>query len=167
MGLNAEARARLVQRARQELPEPGDPRLLMDDLRQQRLAGDEALEVLSRVSLAWTQLRDMRLERSWQSGFGWFLGRNLIVFGALLLGLFLAFSFPRQVLDGSIAGAALYFLINHALAPLRVRRHVRRRVGILQAYQADLESYLDELGGGSGVGATARADAQPDAGLAS
>jgi Flp pilus assembly protein TadB len=145
VALSADARKRLVARARQELPEPGDPRLLMDELREAGLAGDEALEVAARSSLAWMQLRDMRLERIWQTGYGWFLARNLIVFGAVALMLFLAFRPHPAVLDGSLAGGALLFIITHLLAPLRLRRHKRRRAGILESYQQDLGEYLDGL----------------------
>jgi Flp pilus assembly protein TadB len=145
VALSADARKRLAARARQELPEPGDPRLLMDELRESGLASDEALEVAARSSLAWMQLRDMRLERIWQTGYGWFLARNLIVFGAVALMLFLAFRPHPAVLDGSLAGGALLFIITHLLAPLRLRRHKRRREGILSAYQQDLGAYLDGL----------------------
>jgi Flp pilus assembly protein TadB len=117
----------------------------MDELRESGLAGDEALEVAARSSLAWMQLRDMRLERIWQTGYGWFLARNLIVFGAVALMLFLAFRPHPAVLDGSLAGGALLFIITHLLAPLRLRRHKRRREGILASYQQDLGEYLDGL----------------------
>lgn len=145
MGLSNSARAAFVARVRKELPEPGDPRVLIDDLTDAGLGGSEALDVLARTSLAHTQLRDLRLERIWQQGFGWFLARNLIVFGAVSLGLFLAFRPAPAVLDGSLAGGALYFLICQGLAPLRLKRHVRRRAGILTSYGDDLAAYLDAL----------------------
>lgn len=145
MSLSGEARARLLERARRELPVPGDPRLLIADLGEAQLAGTESLEVLSRTSLAWMQLRDLGLERSWQSGFGWFMARNLMVFGVVALLLFYVLQPPSAVLDGALAGAALYYLIVMAMSPLRVRHHTRRREGILRAYGEDLSTYLDGL----------------------
>lgn len=145
MSLSRTARAALVALARAELPEPGDPRLLADALREAGVAGPEALEILARTTLAHTQLRDLRLERAWQSGFGWFLARNLIVFGALALVLFLALRPSPLVLDGALTGAALYFLLCLALAPRRLAGHRHRRAGILAAYGKDLSGYLDGL----------------------
>jgi hypothetical protein len=139
------ARARLVDRARRELPHPGDPRLLMEDLAADGLTGPDAIQVLSRTSLAWNQLRDMGLERSWQNGFGWFLARNLMIFGAAALLLAMTLRIPPPVLEGGLAGATLYYIIVLAMMPLRVRRHGRRRAGILEAYAKDLGGYLDEL----------------------
>lgn len=147
MSLATPDRARLVARARRELPHPGDPRQLIDELLDAGLAGEEALQVLGRTSLAWTQLRDLALERSWQNGFGWFQARNLIVFGVLALVLFLALRPPAAVLDGALVGAALSYLVNMAIAPLRLRRHGRRRAGILARYAEDLGAYLDSLEG--------------------
>lgn len=141
-----DARARLVQRARAELPEPGDPRLLMDDLAAADLAGPEALEVLSRSTLAWVQLRDLRLERAWQNGFGWFMARNLMWFGVLCLILYMALAPPMVVLEGALLGGGLYYLFVLAIAPLRLRRQTARRDGILAAYTEDLSAYLATLG---------------------
>ncbi|MFT7464289.1 MAG: Flp pilus assembly protein TadB [Pseudohongiellaceae bacterium] len=145
MSLSGEARAQLIERSRQELPHPGDPRLLMADLSTAQLGSNEALEILSRTSLAWMQLRDMGLERSWQSGFGWFMARNLMVYGVVALALVVGLGPPPAVLDGALAGAALYYLIVMAMSPLRVRQHKHRREGILRAYAADLDEYLDGL----------------------
>ncbi len=139
------ARRRLAERARRELPHPGDPRLLLDDLIEQELSGPEVLEVLSRTQLAWTQLRDIGLERSWQNGFGWFLARNLMLFGVLALIFVLSSRTPTVLLEAGLAGATAYYLLVLLLMPVRIRRHKRRRAGILQAYGADLGSYLDEL----------------------
>jgi len=138
-------RRRLVERARRELPEPGDPRALAADLRREGLAGPEALGVLERTTLAWQQLRDMRLERAWQRGFGWFLGRNLIVFGLLALASTWVLRMPVATFDAILLGAGAYFLLVMALGPLRVRRHRARRAAILEAYGADLQAYLDEV----------------------
>ncbi len=146
--LSVKARKRLVELARAELPEPGDPRRLMDLLDEQGLAGPEALQVLSRTTLAWIQLRDMRLERIWQSGYGWFLARNLILFGLLMLVYALLARPDFAVIVVGMAGAALYYLIVCALGPLRVRRHKFRRAGILAAYADDLGNYLQELESG-------------------
>ncbi len=145
MSLSGEARTRLAELARNELPVPRDPRLLIADLTEGKLGGDEALEVLSRTSLAWIQLRDMGLERSWQSGFGWFMARNLMLFGVVSLILYAGLGPPPAVLDGALAGAALYYLIVLAMCPLRVRHHKRRRAGILQAYEVDLGAYIESL----------------------
>lgn len=145
MTLGTADRVRLVDLAREQLPVPGDPRLLIEEFTERKLAGPEALAVLARTSLAWTQLRDMGLERTWQSLFGWFLARNLIVFGVVALALYYVLAPPPAVLDGALAGAAIYYLITLALAPLRLRRHKARRAGILAAYGKDLGSYLDEL----------------------
>jgi Flp pilus assembly protein TadB len=139
------ARRQLVERARQELPRPGDPRLLIEDFLEQNLSGPELLEVLSRTSLAWTQLRDMGLERSWQGGFGWFLARNLMIFGALALLFALSMGVPPLPLESALVGAAAYYVLVMILMPLRIRRHVRRREGILRAYQEDLGDYLKTL----------------------
>jgi Flp pilus assembly protein TadB len=117
----------------------------MADFGEQGLSGPEALEIVARTSLAWTQLRDMGLERSWQSGFGWFMARNLMIYGVVALGLVYVLGLPQAVLDGGLAGAAIYYLIVMALSPLRTRSHKRRRAGILQAYGTDLSSYLDTL----------------------
>jgi len=144
-GAGRSARRQLVERARRELPQPGDPRLLLSDLLEQDLNGPEALEVVSRTSLAWTQLRDMGLERSWQGGFGWFLARNLMLFGGVALLFALWANVPPIPLESALVGAACYYLLVMLLMPLRVRRHVRRREGILRAYGEDLGSYLDEL----------------------
>lgn len=138
-------RRRLVERGRQELPRPGDPRLLLSDLIEQDLHGPEALEVISRSSLAWTQLRDMGLERSWQGGFGWFLARNLMLFGGLALLFVITARVPPDLLEAALVGAAVYYILVMLLMPLRIRRHARRREGILRAYGEDLGSYLDEL----------------------
>ena len=141
--------AALIERARRELPEPGDPRALMDDLLEQDLAGPEALEILSRTSLAWTQLRDMRLERIWQSGYGWFLARNAMALGFLILvGLTLIQGVAIVVVHAMLIGIGAYYLLICALAPLRVCRHQQRRAGILENYAADLGGYLDELAAG-------------------
>jgi hypothetical protein len=139
------ARRKLVERARRELPKPGDPRLLLSDLLEHDLDGPEALEVVSRTSLAWTQLRDMGLERSWQGGFGWFLARNLMLFGGLALLFVLSAGVPPDLLEAGLIGAAGYYVLVMLLMPLRIRRHVRRREGILQAYGEDLGGYLDAL----------------------
>jgi Flp pilus assembly protein TadB len=138
-------RARLVERARRELPEPGDPRQLVADLLEQDLAGPEALEVLARVNVAWTQLRDMRLERAWSSGFGWFLARNLILLGVLVLMTAVTLHPPLPLTQAALAGAALFYLLVMALSPLRLRRHGKRRAAILEAYGHDLGTYLDGL----------------------
>jgi Flp pilus assembly protein TadB len=122
----------------------------MDDLRAEGVDGPEALEVLGRTTLAWQQLRDMGLERSWQNGFGWFLARNLMLFGGFALVLAMSLRIPPAVLEGGLAGAALYYLIVLALMPLRVRRHRRRGAGILEAYGQDLGAYLDALEAGNG-----------------
>ena len=142
-----ERRARLAKRARAELPHPGDPRLLLEDLLDQELAGPEALEVLGRTSLAHRQLRDLGLERAWQGGFGWFLARNLMLFGLVALVLVLGAGLPVAVLEAALAGAALYYVIVMALMPRRLKRHGKRREGILRAYSEDLGAYLDELEG--------------------
>jgi hypothetical protein len=153
------ARARLVARARRELPEPGDPQRLMDDLAAAGCDGSEALEVVARASLAWTQLRDLSLERAWQRGYGWFLARNLMLYGLLVLGLRLVLGVPPAVMDGALAGAALYYVVVLALMPLRVRGHARRRAGILAAYARDLSAWLDALPpSGSGAGAARTPD---------
>jgi hypothetical protein len=144
-GTARDGRLRLVERARRELPQPGDPRLLLSDLIDGDLHGPEALEVVSRTSLAWTQLRDLGLERSWQSGFGWFLARNLMLFGGLALLFVLGAGVPPDLLEAGLAGAAGYYVLVMLLMPLRIRRHVRRREGILQAYGKDLGDYLDQL----------------------
>lgn len=137
--------ARLIERARAELPEPGDPRKLMEDLAAADLAGPEALDVLRRTSLAWQQLRDLRLERIWQSGFGWFLARAAMITGFVLL-LYSALGRPSAILvQGIVTGVIVYYLIVTALAPWRLRRHKARRAGILEAYAADLSSFLDDL----------------------
>lgn len=117
----------------------------MEDFLEQSLTGSEALEVLSRTSLAWSQLRDMGLERSWQGGFGWFLARNLMIFGAVALLFALSVGVPPLPLESALVGAAAYYVLVMLLMPLRVRRHVRRREGILRAYQEDLSDYLDTL----------------------
>ena len=138
--------AALIERARRELPEPGDPRALMDDLIEQGLHGPEALEILSRTSLAWTQLRDMRLERIWQSGYGWFLARNAMALGFLILvGLTLIQGVAIALVHAMLIGIGAYYLLVCLLAPLRIRRHRHRRAGILENYAEDLGGYLDEL----------------------
>jgi heme A synthase len=144
---SGEARARLLARVRDELPEPGDPRRLMDDLLAADAVGPEALQVLSRTSLAWMQLRDLRLERAWQGGYGWFLARNLMLLGAIVLLTTLALRPAFPLVAAALAGAGAYYLLVCLVAPLRLRRHARRRRAILQAYGADLGSYLDSLAG--------------------
>lgn len=145
MSAASEARARLVKRAKAELPVPGDPRRLMADLLEQGAAGPEALEVVSRTSLAWMQLRDLRLERAWQGGFGWFLARNVMVFAVLYLFFALGLRPPPAVTWSVLAGAGAYYILVMLLSPLRIRRHGRRRAAILEAYGADLSGYLDSL----------------------
>jgi len=140
------ARQKLVERARKELPAPGDPRLLSEELLAAGLAGPEALEVLQRTTLAWTQLRDMKLEVIWQNGFGWFLARNLMGFGAIALVATLSFGIPNALLEAALAGAVVSYLFTMLLSPRRLRRHKHRRAGILAAYKEDLEGYLDGLG---------------------
>lgn len=147
MSRRTEARARLLTRARRELPEPGDPRKLMADLAQTDCDVGEALEVVARTSLAWTQLRDMSLERSWQRGYGWFLARNVMVFAFIALFVRLALGLNPIVLDGALAGVALYYVIVLLLMPLRIRRHAARRRAILENYGRDLTAYLEGLGG--------------------
>lgn len=145
MSRRAEALARLVARARAELPEPGDPRKLMEELVEQDAVCPEALGVLQRTSLAWQQLREMSLERSWQNGFGWFLARNLMLLGLIALVITLAAGVPLPLLESALLGAGAYYVIVLTLAPLRVARHRRRRQGILTAYGEDLAAYLDGL----------------------
>jgi hypothetical protein len=140
-----DARARLVARARRELPEPGDPRRLIADLAEQGLSGPQALEVLGRVSVAWTQLRDLRLERTWSSGFGWFLARNLVLLGVLVLLAAASLRPPLPLIEAALGGATAYYLLVVALSPLRLRRHRRPRQAILDAYGRDLGAYLDGL----------------------
>lgn len=106
---------------------------------------DEHLEVLSRVTLAHRQLLNMKLERSVQQGMGWFLGRNLILFGILGLVAVLTSPLTPQGLEAGIVGAVVYFLICSTLAPLRLRKQKAKCEGILRNYAADLGSYLDEL----------------------
>jgi hypothetical protein len=129
--VTAQDRARLVARALRELPEPGDPRHLLADLLEQDLAGPEALEVLGRVHVAWAQLRDIRLERRWSSGYGWFLARNLVLLGVLVL----------------LAAATLRPPLPLIEAALGLRRNASRRQAILEAYGRDLGAYLDALSG--------------------
>ncbi|MHC4846478.1 MAG: hypothetical protein ACYTCU_09995 [Planctomycetota bacterium] len=147
MSKRGDARARLIRRARDELPVPGDPRQLMSDLVEQDAAGAEALEVVSRTSLAWMQLRDLRLERAWQGGFGWFLARNVMVFAILVLPLALTLRPPEPVTACVLIGAGAYYLLVMVLSPLRIRRHKQRRNAILAAYGQDLSDYLDSLRG--------------------
>jgi len=142
-----DARARLVRRAKDELPVPGDPRQLISDLLEQDAAGTEALEVVSRTSLAWMQLRDLRLERAWQGGFGWFLARNVMIFAVLALPLALTLRPPEPIMWSVLAGAGGYYLLVVVLSPLRISRHKRRRAAILEAYERDLSAYLDSLAG--------------------
>jgi hypothetical protein len=139
------ARVRLVARARRELPEPGDPRRLLADLLEQDLAGPEALEVLGRVHVAWAQLRDIRLERRWAAGYGWFLARNLVLLGVLALLAAATLRPPLPLIEAALGGAAAYYLVVVALAPLRLRRNAKRRQAILGAYGRDLGAYLDGL----------------------
>jgi hypothetical protein len=119
----------------------------MADLAEDDAAGPEALAVVSRTTLAWMQLRDLRLERSWQGGFGWFLARNVMVFAVLVLPLSLTLRPPAPVMWSVLIGAGGYYLLVMALAPLRLARHKRRRVAILEAYGRDLSDYLDSLQG--------------------
>lgn len=146
--LSPDERARLLERARAELPEPGDPRRLLDDLLDRGLHGAEALGVLARTSLAWTQLRDLRLQHAFQSAFGWFMARNLMLFGLLVLLVFALLRPPLVVLEGALVGAAAYYLLVLALGPLRLSGQRRRREAILRAYAADLGAYLEALAEG-------------------
>lgn len=148
MELSDDARQRLVDRAREELPEPGDPRRLMADLGEGEMASPEAMEILSRTSLAWQQLRDLRLERAWQSGFGWFLARTVMLLGLLVL--FTATIFrPTEdgltVIVAGFGGVAAYYLLIVATSPLRLRRHHKRKEAILNAYREDLENVLKTM----------------------
>lgn len=145
MSKRGDARARLVRRARDELPVPGDPRQLMRDLAEADATGPEALEVLSRTSLAWMQLRDLRLERAWQGGFGWFLARNVMVFAVLFLPVVLTLRPPAIVIQSMLLGAGAYYVLVMVLSPLRIRRHKRRRAAILEAYGKDFTAYLESL----------------------
>lgn len=140
-----EARKRLIAAARQQLPEPGDPRALIDELTGNDPLTDEHLEVLSRVTLAHRQLLNMKLERSVQGGMGWFLGRNLILLGILGLIAVLTSPLTPSGLEAGLLGAIAYFLICSTLAPLRLRKQKVKRAGILRNYNADLSAYLDEL----------------------
>ncbi len=140
-----EARRRLVSRAREELPRPGDPRRLIEDLRDLGAEGPEALEVLSRTILAWQQLRDLRLEQLWQGGYGWFLARNVMIIGLLVLVVTLVYRPPMSFVQGVLIGTGAYYLVVLALSPLRLRRHGARRRGIEQSYGEDLGAYLDSL----------------------
>ena len=136
---------RLIERARAELPEPGDPTRLIDDLREAGLDGPEALEILQRTSLAWQQLRDMRLERAWQKGYEWFLARAILITGFLMM-IYTVFGRPSPILvQGAASGIVIYYLIILALGPQRLRRHKARRAGIREAYVDDLGAYLDGL----------------------
>lgn len=150
MTSRASARARLIELARTQLPTPGDPRKLIEQLQGVGADPDEQLQVLARVSLAHRQLRDLKLEAAFQSGYGWFLGRNLILFGVLGLIATLFVGLPVQLLEPLLAGAAGFFILGALLAPLRLRRQGARRDGILAAYAADLGGYLDELGASEG-----------------
>ncbi|MCB9897265.1 MAG: hypothetical protein H6825_04615 [Planctomycetes bacterium] len=163
MSRRAEARARLLARARHELPEPGDPTRLMADLQGSGVDADELLEVVGRVVLAHRQLRDMNLERSWQRGYGWFLARNVMVFGLIMLALRLGLGLNQIAMDGALAGVALYYVVVLVLMPLRVRGHVRRRKGILANYQRDLGEYLERLERGAPREASGDADAVDEA----
>ena len=145
MTSRAEARRRLVVRAREELPRPGDPRRLLQDLSDLEVEGPEVLEVLSRTMLASQQLRDLRLERLWQGGFGWFMARNVMIVGLLVLILALVYRPPMSFIQGVLIGTGAYYLIVLALSPLRIRRHGERAQGIEEAYSADLGGYLDSL----------------------
>jgi hypothetical protein len=140
-----EARARLRERAHRELPEPGDPRRLIADLIELDAAGLEALEVLGRVTVAWTQLRDLKLERAWSSGFGWFLARNLVLMGVVVLLVTASLRPPLLLVEAALGGAAAYYLLVLLLSPLRLRRHKRRRAAILESYGRDLAAYLESL----------------------
>lgn len=153
-------RARLVERARAELPEPGDPRQLMGDLAELGADTAETLEVVARCELAWMLLRDQRLEKHWQGQFGWFLGRNLMVFAIVALALRFTAGITLAVLDGALVGATLYYFIALALAPLRLRPQKRRRRGILQNYARDLEAYLERLEAAGGGALPVEGDAQ-------
>lgn len=146
--LSASDRQRLVSLARDELPVPRDPRHLMDDLAEAGLHGPEVLEILQRTTLAWMQLRDMKLERTWQSGFGWFLARSVLIVAFGLLLLVTVSPALGNVIDGLLIGVGVYYLVVTSTAPLRLRRHGKRRAGILAAYAADLGGYLDGLQAG-------------------
>ena len=143
-----EARRALVARARRELPEPGDPRALDADLAGlcgQGADGAAAIGIATRAGTAWVQLRDLRLERGWQAGLGWHLGRNLVLFAALALVVVVALDPPPGTIEPALYGAAGYFLLVLALLPLRLRRQSRAREAILRAYAADMEAFLGEL----------------------
>ncbi|GJM22336.1 MAG: hypothetical protein DHS20C15_22510 [Planctomycetota bacterium] len=141
----AEARKRLIAAAREQLPEPGDPRALIDELTGNDPLTDEHLEVLTRVTLAHRQLLNLKLEASVQGGMGWFLGRNLILFGILGLAARLSSPLTTQGLEAALGGAIAYFLLCSLLAPLRLRKQKAKRAGIVANYNADLSAYLDEL----------------------
>ena len=147
-----EARRALVARARRELPEPGDPRALGADLARlcgQGADGADALGVATRAGTAWVQLRDLRLERGWQAGLGWHLGRNLVLFAALALLAVVALNPPPGTVEPALYGAAGYFLLVLALLPLRLRRQARAREAILRAYGEDLDAFLGGLRDGA------------------
>lgn len=137
--------AALLERARRELPEPGDPVELARELAEAGIDGPEALEVLARVALARRQLRDMALERVWQRGISWFLARNVMILALLALTSTMVLHVPLPLFEAGIVGVAIYYVLTLALLPWRVRGHRRRRATILRAYGEDLGGYLDTL----------------------
>ena len=72
-----------------------------------------------------------------------------MIFGALTLLFALSMGVPPLPLESALVGAAAYYVLVMLLMPLRVRRHVRRREGILRAYGEDLEDYLGKLESGA------------------
>jgi len=155
--------ARLARRARAELPRPGDPQLLLDDLLAADLHGPEALALLGCTRRTHEQLRDLALEAAWQRGFGWFLARNLMLFGLLSLGLALAFSLDLQLYEAGLAGAGLCYLLGLLLMPLRLRRHRRRRAAILEAHARTLQELIARLEGAAAPTAVSPRPAAPAA----
>ncbi len=53
-----------------------------------------------------------------------------------------------NMVDSLLIGIGIYYLVVTSTAPLRLRRHKKRREGILAAYAADLGGYLDGLQAG-------------------
>ena len=143
----AAAQQALLARAAQELPEPGDPRRLCADLAAAVRDGADgvvALAILTRTVTAWAQLRDLSQERRWQSGVGWHLGRNLVLYAVLVLLAVLVLRPPPGLAEAALLGAGLYFLLVSLLLPLRLRRQRRVRAAVLAAYGADLSACLAE-----------------------
>lgn len=131
------------ERLRRELPAPGDPAKLLEDLLAAGLDPQDAADFVANAFRTWVALRDLRLQRAWQSGMGWFHARNMILVAALLLVAVTLLRPPPGLAEAAAAGAAALHVVTAIASPLRSRRLAREEERLRTAWAREWSACLE------------------------